>query len=66
MSPGWIILGLCAYGAASACYGYAMGKREGRAFGYEDGKKAADNWWIGTEKGADQARQQIWRDEARQ
>lgn len=31
--------------------------------GYAAGRKDADNWWIGAEAGAEQARQTIWREE---
>jgi hypothetical protein len=30
--------------------------------GYAKGRKDADNWWIGTEKDADEARVRIWRE----
>lgn len=40
-----------------------LGHQAGHAKGYAKGRKDADNWWLGVEAEADQARQQIWREE---
>lgn len=44
--------------------GYKSGMKDGHTAGYDQGRKDADNWWLGVESQADQARQQIWREEA--
>lgn len=43
-------------------HGYSEGKRKGFAQGYCKGHTDADLWWIKAEEGADQARQEIWRE----
>jgi fatty-acid desaturase len=42
-----------------------LGHKLGWKEGYSEGRKAADNWWIGVEAEAHTMRQQIWKDEAR-
>ena len=32
-------------------------------YGYRNGRKDADRWWIGAEEQADQERQKIWKEE---
>jgi hypothetical protein len=44
-------------------WGYQKGSKAGRDAGYDEGRKAADNWWLGVEAEADQERQKIWREE---
>ena len=46
---------------SSAC---KAGHREGYKSGYTQGRKDADNWWVGVESEVDQARVKIWREEA--
>jgi hypothetical protein len=41
-----------------------LGYKSGVKDGYAKGRLDADNWWIGAESEADQARRQIWREEA--
>ena len=46
----------------SACLrdiGYKAGWKDG----YLQGRKDADNWWLGVESETDQARQKIWKEE---
>lgn len=43
--------------------GWRRGFARGRDEGYAAGRVAADNWWIGTEQGAGQARRQMWMEE---
>jgi hypothetical protein len=45
--------------------GFERGHAEGFKAGYSQGRLDADNWWITTEGGIDQARQKIWREEER-
>lgn len=42
---------------------YRSGRERGWREGYDAGRKAADNWWIGVETEADRERQKIWREE---
>lgn len=44
---------------------HRRGFQHGKDQGYIDGRKAADNWWLGVEAEADQARVKIWREEER-
>jgi hypothetical protein len=43
--------------------GYKRGHQAGFEKGFEVGSLREQNWWLDTEKDADQARQQIWREE---
>lgn len=38
--------------------------KDGYQLGYTQGRKDADNWWLGVESEADKARVEIWRKEA--
>lgn len=40
------------------------GYQRGHDKGYLEGRKDADNWWLGVESGSDEARKKIWREEA--
>lgn len=44
--------------------GYRRGRKAGYDEGYEIGRIAANNWWIGSEAEVEQARRQIWKKEA--
>jgi flagellar biosynthesis/type III secretory pathway protein FliH len=44
--------------------GVKEGAKDAYDKGYTQGRKDADNWWLGLETEADKARQQIWREEA--
>lgn len=52
--------------------GYRVGREEGHqaghaagySEGFKDGFNHGDEWWIGTEREIDQARQRIWRGES--
>lgn len=44
---------------------YSKGFQHGKDQGYIDGRKAADNWWLGVEAEADRTRVKIWREEER-
>ena len=37
------------------------GYKSGISDGYEQGRKDADDWWIGTESEIDQARRELWK-----
>jgi hypothetical protein len=41
-----------------------LGYKSGFNEGYQQGRKDADDWWVGAEQQADQARQTIWREES--
>ena len=44
--------------------GYKKGREDGYHAGYDLGRKHADNWWLGIEEQANQARQNIRREQA--
>lgn len=37
------------------------GYKDGISDGYKQGRKAADDWWIGCESEIDQARRELWK-----
>jgi hypothetical protein len=37
--------------------------RRGKAKGYTEGRRAADQWWLGSERQVEETRQEIWREE---
>jgi len=45
-------------------WGYRKGLKLARKIGSEEGRRAADNWWIRAEEQIDRERQKIWRNEA--
>ena len=58
------ILGMRKGEAIGEARGYERGKKEAdiqvAAQAYDHGRKDADNWWLGVEQQADQARLKIW------
>ncbi len=50
----WIVLELLVM-----CMVYGWGHEDG----YKKGQRECDRWWCGLEEGADEARQEIWREE---
>ena len=67
---GWVSLSLSALivlvlsHLAFGWWRYVKGVEQGTDQGYIKGRKDADNWWLGVESEADQARVKIWREEA--
>jgi hypothetical protein len=59
-----VILTLLAFHERGRRHGVKEGAKDGYDKGYAQGRKDADNWWIGLETEADKVRQQIWREEA--
>lgn len=53
-----IIVGLC-------LLFHKRGYKRGWDAGYKLGRVDADNWWLDAEQSVDQARQKMWREEAR-
>jgi hypothetical protein len=42
--------------------GHRKGHQEGYDRGYLQGRRSADNWWLGVESEVNGTRQQIWRE----
>ena len=50
-----VCLGIAALCAGAWLYGWR--------FGYREGRKRADNWWLGIEETAEDAQREMWREE---
>ena len=57
-----VIIGvLISLGLLACAWFRDRGYKAGVSDGYEQGRKDADNWWIGIEAEIDQSRQALWK-----